>query len=35
VHACNPSTQDAQAGGLQTRDHARLFCKTLSQKKVL
>jgi hypothetical protein len=32
VHACNPSTQEAEAGGLQIPDLPGLHSETLFQK---
>jgi hypothetical protein len=33
VHTCNPSTWEAEAGGLQIEDQSELHRKTLPQKK--
>jgi hypothetical protein len=33
VHACNFSTQEAEAGGLQVQGQPGLYGKTLSQEK--
>jgi hypothetical protein len=33
VHALNPSTQDAEVGGLWVWSQPELYSKTLSQKK--
>jgi hypothetical protein len=32
VHFCNPSTQDAKAGGFKVQGQPRLHSKSLSQK---
>jgi hypothetical protein len=31
VHACNPSTQEAEAGGLWVQDQPRLYTNSLFQ----
>jgi hypothetical protein len=33
VHACNPSTQETEAEGLEMQGQPRLHSETLSQKK--
>jgi hypothetical protein len=32
VHICNPSTQEAKAGGAQVRDYPGVLIENLSQK---
>jgi hypothetical protein len=33
IHACNPSTQEVEAGGLRVQVQPELYSKTLSQKQ--
>jgi hypothetical protein len=33
VHACNPSTQEVEAGGLRVQGQPELHSETLSQKQ--